>query len=98
MKDMSTKKTKDFRHRIPSSLKAVLEKHKDLKEIWATLTPLAQNEWMCFVTTGKQELTKQEHVRRLQEDLRNGKKRPCCWPGCPHRRPTAAKWFHKKKS
>jgi hypothetical protein len=20
-------------------------------------------------------------------------KRPCCWPGCPHHRPDAAKWF-----
>jgi hypothetical protein len=27
----------------------------------------------------------------------NGKKRPCCWPGCPHRRPSAQKWFGSKR-
>ena len=21
------------------------------------------------------------------------KRKPCCWPGCPHRRPSARKWF-----
>lgn len=94
---MATKDTKDFRHQMPSPLKLVLAKHKDLQEIWDKLTPLAQNEWICYVTTGKQESTKQEHLRRTQEDLRKGKKRPCCWPGCPHRRTNAAKWFGKTK-
>ena len=94
---MAIKNIKDFRHRMPTSLKAMLDKNKDLKDIWTKLTPLAQNEWMCYVTTGKQQATKKEHLRRLQEDLRKGKRRPCCWPGCPHRRPNAAKWFRKKK-
>ena len=26
-----------------------------------------------------------------------GEKRPCCWPGCPHRRPSAAKYFKAAK-
>jgi hypothetical protein len=30
-------------------------------------------------------------------ELKEGKKTPCCWPGCPHRRPKAQKWFKKSK-
>jgi len=29
----------------------------------------------------------------MKEDLLSGKKCPCCWPGCPHRNPKAAKYF-----
>jgi hypothetical protein len=35
-------------------------------------------------------------VQRAVEELQAGKRRPCCWPGCPHRRPSAKKWFEKR--
>lgn len=28
-----------------------------------------------------------------EKDILKGKKTPCCWPGCPHRRESAKKWF-----
>lgn len=84
-------------HEIPDDLREVLLKHPDVLEKWNAITPLARNEWVCWVTIVKQEKTRQEHLVRLQEELLEGKKRPCCWPGCPHRRPTsAAKYFAKK--
>jgi uncharacterized protein YdeI (YjbR/CyaY-like superfamily) len=88
----------DFRHRLPSDINLVLQSHKDVLKLWNTLTPLARNEWICWVTFVKQEQTRREHLKRLCEDLLRGKKRPCCWPGCPHRRPDALKYFTKKKS
>lgn len=81
----------DFRHRMPSDLQLVLNKHKDVHALWENLTPLARNEWICWVTIVKKKETRQEHLERLQEDLKKGKKRPCCWPGCPHRRVSAKK-------
>lgn len=87
---------KDFKHKIPKDLADVLNNKKTVAEMWNKLTPLAQNEWICYVTIVKKEETRKEHLVRLQEDLLKGKKRPCCWPGCPHRRPKAAKWFNKK--
>jgi uncharacterized protein YdeI (YjbR/CyaY-like superfamily) len=57
------------------------------------LTPLARNERICRVTIVKKEETRKEHIARLCEDLLKGKKRPCCRPGCPHRRESAKKWF-----
>jgi Bacteriocin-protection, YdeI or OmpD-Associated len=80
-------------HTAPKDLRAVLVAAPKVAAIWNGLTPLARNEWICYVTIVKKAETRNEHIKRLQADLLAGKKRPCCWPGCPHRRPSAAKWF-----
>jgi uncharacterized protein YdeI (YjbR/CyaY-like superfamily) len=85
-------------HTVPKDLRETLLSQPKVLEIWNALTPLARNEWICYVTIVKKAETRKDHIRRLQEELSKGKKRPCCWPGCPHRRPNAAKWFGTKKS
>lgn len=80
-------------HDLPDDLKDILLAHADVLETWNSLTLLARNEWICWITIVKKAETREEHLHRLCEDLRAGKRRPCCWPGCPHRRPKAAKWF-----
>lgn len=80
-------------HEVPADLKATLIASPDVLEKWNSLTPLARNEWICWTTIVKKAETRKEHIDRLCEDLLKGKRRPCCWPGCPHRRPSAAKWF-----
>jgi hypothetical protein len=82
-----------FFHKVPKDLQEVLKSNHDVFQLWNKLTPLARNEWVCWVTMVKKEETRQEHLKRFCEDLRKGKRRPCCWPGCPHRRPSAKKWF-----
>lgn len=83
-------------HKMPSDLNLILKSKKDILELWEKLTPLARNEWICWVTIVKKKETRTEHLKRLCEDLQKGKRRPCCWPGCPHRRPEALKYFTKK--
>jgi uncharacterized protein YdeI (YjbR/CyaY-like superfamily) len=80
-------------HNVPVDLKKTLLSNQDVLETWNSLTPLARNEWICWVTYVKKQETRKEHLKRLLEDLRKGKRRPCCWPGCPHRNPKAKKWF-----
>jgi len=80
-------------HTVPDDISAVLTSNDELLQKWNALTPLARNEWICWTTIVKQEKTRAEHVKRLAEDILDGKKRPCCWPGCPHRRPSAQKYF-----
>lgn len=82
-----------FRHKVPKDLAEVFVKNPRVLEIWNTLTPLARNEWICWVTIVKKAQTRSEHLVRLQQDVLKGKKRPCCWPGCPHRRESAKRWF-----
>lgn len=80
-------------HKTPKDLQETLQSNPDILKIWNGLTPLARNEWICWVTIVKKAKTREEHLERLCDDLKKGKRRPCCWPGCPHRRPNAKKWF-----
>jgi len=85
----------NFLHEMPDDIQAILSSDAELTKLWDGLTPLAKNEWICWVTSVKKEETRKEHLIRLKEDLLRGKRRPCCWPGCPHRRESAKKWFTK---
>lgn len=94
---MSKTITENHPHRTPPDLQQTLKSNPSLLKTWESLTPLARNEWICWATIVKKEETRTEHIKRLFEDLKKGKRRPCCWPGCPHRKPKAMKWFSKKK-
>ena len=72
-------------HKLPADMKtALLAKSKALAA-WEDITPLARNEWICWTISVKKQETRNEHVKRAVEELTAGKRRPCCWPGCPHR-------------
>ena len=83
-------------HKIPADLSEALGSDATIQAAWADLTPLARNEWICWVISAKQGATRGRRIQRAVEDLQAGKRRPCCWPGCPHRRPSAKKWFEKR--
>ena len=72
-------------HKLPTDVKKVLTSKEAVRLAWNDLTPLARNEWICWTTSVKTEETRKQHIKRLCEDLAKGKRRPCCWPGCPHR-------------
>lgn len=80
-------------HEVPDDLRKALKAKGEVLQKWNGLTPLARNEWICWTTIVKQASTRKEHIERLCADLLEGKRRPCCWAGCPHRRPNAKKWF-----
>jgi hypothetical protein len=82
-------------HKAPADLRNALSLRATAQAAWKDLTPLARNEWVCWVTSAKQATTRGRRIQRAMEDLQAGKRRPCCWPGCPHRRPSAKKWFEK---
>ncbi len=84
-------------HIVPEDIRAVLLSNEALLEKWNKLTPIMRNEWICWTTIVKQESTRKEHIQRLQEDILAGKKRPCCWQGCPHRNENARKYFKNLK-
>ncbi|HYE33720.1 MAG TPA: YdeI/OmpD-associated family protein [Methylomirabilota bacterium] len=84
-------------HTVPDDMRKALAADEAAREKWNDLTPLARNEWICWVTHVKKAETRAEHIVRLINQLNEGKRRPCCWPGCPHRNPSAAKWFRGAK-
>lgn len=82
-------------HNVPNDMQKVLTSDTSILERWNKLTPIQRNEWICWVTIVKKSETRAEHIRRMIEELAEGKRQPCCWPGCPHRRPWVQKWFKK---
>jgi len=80
-------------HSLPADLRTALISDPAALAKWEDITPLARNEWICWTTIVKKAETRKEHIERLCSELLEGKRRPCCWPGCPHRRPNAKKWF-----
>jgi uncharacterized protein YdeI (YjbR/CyaY-like superfamily) len=85
--------SKKIMHTLPKDLKVALDTNPKILKKWESLTPLARNEWICWVTIVKKSETRKEHIQRLCTELFEGKRRPCCWPGCPHRNESAKKWF-----
>jgi hypothetical protein len=80
-------------HEVTDDIKTALISNSEVLERWNKLTPIQRNEWICWVTIVKKEETRTEHIQRMMEELSEGKRQPCCWPGCPHRRPSTQKWF-----
>lgn len=72
-------------HKIPKDLQYVLSSDMKVLAAWEDITPLARNEWICWVESAKKQETRARRIERACKDLKEGKRRPCCWPGCPHR-------------
>ena len=54
-------------------------------DTWEDITPLARNEWICWIESAKKAQTRHKRIDWGCESLSEGKRRPCCWPGCTHR-------------
>ena len=72
-------------HDMPADIRKALSSDGAALTAWEDLTPLARNEWICWVTFVKKDDTRKEHVKRLTSELKEGMRRPCCWIGCIHR-------------
>ncbi|TPG33583.1 YdeI/OmpD-associated family protein [Mycolicibacterium hodleri] len=72
-------------HELPADLRQTLIADDSVLEAWNDITPLARNEFICWVEDAKQDKTRERRIRRTREELEEGKRRPCCWPGCKHR-------------
>ena len=72
-------------HELPADLREALLVNATALGAWNDITPLARNEFICWVEDAKQETTRTRRIRRTQEELEEGQRRPCCWPGCKHR-------------
>ena len=72
-------------HTAGDDMQAALVSDAATLEMWESLTPLGRNEFICWVDDAKQAKTRTRRIDRTAEELREGKKRPCCWAGCIHR-------------
>jgi len=72
-------------HRIPADLRKALIADTAALAAWNDITPLARNEWICWVESATLIETRARRIKRTHTELAEGKRRPCCWAGCIHR-------------
>lgn len=72
-------------HQLPDDLRTALLADKAACKLWEDITPLARNEWICWVENAKLIETRNRRIVRVPKELVEGMRRPCCWIGCIHR-------------
>lgn len=70
---------------MPLDLFTALTNAEEVASLWENLTPVARNEFICRIEEARKKETRAKRINRTVEELREGKKRPCCWAGCIHR-------------
>lgn len=75
-------------HELSADLRETLIASASALDAWKDITPLARNEFICWVEDAKRTSTRERRIRRTREELEEGQRRPCCWPGCAHRERT----------
>jgi uncharacterized protein YdeI (YjbR/CyaY-like superfamily) len=87
-------------HKMPSDLKKAIISAPAVRALWEDITPLARNEWICWVTSGAKAETRDIRIKKAISKMKGGMRRPCCWIGCIHRadKPMSAsvKWALSK--
>ena len=72
-------------HTLPMDLKAAIIAAPKVRTLWEDITPLARNEWICWVISGKKAETRDIRIKKALSKMNGGMRRPCCWAGCMHR-------------
>lgn len=72
-------------HDTPDDLKKALRSSAVALEAWEGITPLARNEFICWIEDAKRPETRLKRIDVAMSKLEDGQRRPCCWIGCIHR-------------
>lgn len=72
-------------HEMPADFLKAIESDPIVEDVWADITLLARNEWICWVMSAKKDETRNRRITVGLDKMRRGMRGPCCWAGCPHR-------------
>jgi uncharacterized protein YdeI (YjbR/CyaY-like superfamily) len=72
-------------HTLPADLRKAIISVPKVKALWDDISPLARNEWICWVISGKKAETRDIRIEKALSKMKGGMRRPCCWIGCVHR-------------
>lgn len=64
---------------VPEDFSAALADADDLSETWQDITPMARWEWVRWINSTKNPVTRDRRVEVGISKLRSGKRRPCCF-------------------
>ncbi len=75
-------------HEMPADFQKAIVSDPKVLALWEDITPLARNEWICWVISGALAETRVKRIKVGMSKMHSGMRRPCCWAGCSHRERT----------
>ncbi len=63
-------------HKMPDDFKQAILSAPAVLALWQDITPLARNEWICWVTSGKKAETRDISIKKALLKLGGGMRRP----------------------
>jgi uncharacterized protein YdeI (YjbR/CyaY-like superfamily) len=81
----STKLSSGTVHTLPADFRQAIAALPKVRALWEDITPLARNEWICWVISGAKAETRGIRINKAISKMKGGMRRPCCWVGCIHR-------------
>lgn len=82
---MKNKVSNGVVHKLPADFKDAIVSNTKVFKLWEDITPLARNEWICWVESAKKVETRKHRIDVGMSKMSSGMRRPCCWAGCGHR-------------
>lgn len=73
-------------HTVPQDMRKIILHTPGIYTIWEDITPLARNEWICWILDAKKIETRNHRMDVMISKMKGGMRRPCCWAGCIHRK------------
>ncbi len=64
--------------KIPDDIKKMILSSEKIEAQWRDITPLARNEFLCWITDAKLEKTRARRIQVAFDKLSRGERRPCC--------------------
>ena len=61
-------------HELPADLFEALVANAIALDAWTDITPLARNEFICWVEDAKRATTRERRIRRTQDELEEGQR------------------------
>ena len=72
---MTNKLSDGVVHRIPNDVQKAFMTSRGSQTAWEDITPLARNEWICWIESAKKPETRSHRIERTRAELIDGKRR-----------------------
>jgi hypothetical protein len=70
---------KELETRLPADLRKALAAAPQAKALWSQITPVARRDWIQWIVSAKQAVTRARRIDNACDMLGSGKKRVCCF-------------------
>jgi uncharacterized protein YdeI (YjbR/CyaY-like superfamily) len=70
---------KESEPRVPTDLRTALGVDPVAKSKWSALTPIARRDFISWIDSAKQAVTRRSRIEKACSMLAAGKRRPCCY-------------------